>query len=154
MTTHILIPYNFTANDLKAIDYVAQRYGEQKGVNITLFHADPPIPEINAEDNPLMKKLAQNTAYLRHCREERRAELEKAKERLVSHGFAGHKIQCLFRQIRTDAATDIIRFSREENFDVVVLNRSPGSIVNFFSRSVSKRVARTIEGQIDVHIVS
>ena len=42
MPINILIPYNFKVNDEIAIEFVGQRYGERKEVEITLFHAFTP----------------------------------------------------------------------------------------------------------------
>jgi len=154
MPVNILIPYNFTVNDEFSIDFVGHRYGERKEVEITLFHAFTPVPDIDSRNNPIMDKVSRGTSYLRVRQEEEKQALEAARQALMNYGFAGHHIHCLYQPVRNDIADDIIRLWKTGKFDVVVLNRNPGNIINYFSRSISKRVTRHVEGGIGVHIVN
>jgi len=154
MAVKILIPYNFTMNDEKSIDFVGHRYAGRKDVEITLFHAFTPVPEIDTRNNPIMDKVSRGTSYLRGQQDEQKNALEAAGQKLKDYGFAGHHIHCLYIPIRQDVARDIIWLWKTEKFDVVVLNRNPGNIINYFSRSISKRVTRHVEGGIGVHIIN
>jgi hypothetical protein len=154
MAVRILIPYNFTMNDEKSIDFVGTRYARRKEVEITLFHAFSPVPEIDSRNNPIMDKVIRSTSYLLSQQNEQKNAMESAKEKLMHYGFGGHHIQCLYAQMRQDIASDIIRLWKTGKFDVVVLSRNPGNIINYFSRSISKRVTRHVEGGIGVHIVN
>ncbi len=154
MAVKILIPYNFTLNDEKSIDFVGNRYARRKEVEITLFHAFTPVPEIDTRDNPIMNKMIRNTSYLRGQQDEQKNALEAARQKLIEYGFAGRHIDCRYIPVRQDIADDIIWLWKTEKFDVVVLNRNPGNIINYFSRSISKRVTRHVEGGIGVHIVN
>ncbi len=154
MAVKILIPYNFTLNDEKSIDFVGNRYARRKEVEITLFHAFTPVPEIDIRDNPIMNKMIRNTSYLRGQQDEQKNALEAARQKLIEYGFAGRHIDCRYIPVRQDIADDIIWLWKTEKFDVVVLNRNPGNIINYFSRSISKRVTRHVEGGIGVHIVN
>lgn len=151
MAIKILIPYNFTPTDEKALDFVGHRYGQRKEVEITLFHAFTPVPEFNTQTDPIMGKV--NTSYLLSQQEEQKNALEAAKQKLMSHGFAGPHIHCLYKPVRRDIAEDIIGLWKAGKFDAVVLSRNPGNIINFFSRSISKRVVAKVSGGIGVHIV-
>ncbi len=154
MSVKILIPYNFTPNDQKSIDFVGHRYSERKEVEITLFHAYIPVPQMATGDSPIMEKVIHNASFLLLQQDERKNTLEEVRHQLMNHGIAGHHVHCIFRPVRVDIATDIIQVWKDGKFDVVVLSRNPGNIVNFFSRSISKRVVRHIEGGIGVHIVN
>lgn len=154
MTVKILIPYNFTMNDEKSIDFVGHRYAGKEDVDITLFHAFILVPEIDTRNNPIMDKMTRNTSYLRQQQDEQKNALEEARQKLMDYGFAGQHIHCRYIPIRQDIARDIIWLWKTEKFDVVVLNRNPGNIINYFSRSISKRVTRHVEGGIGVHIVN
>lgn len=154
MKVNILIPYNFTANDELAIDFVGHRYAKRKEVEITLFHAFTPVPNIDTRNNPIMDKVNRGASYLRIQQEAEKHALEAARQALMNYGFAGHHIHCLYQPVRRDIADDIIRLWKKGKFDVVVLNRNPGNIINYFSRSISKRVTRHVEGGIGVHIVN
>lgn len=154
MPVNIQIPYNFTVNDKTAIDFVGHRYAERKEVEITLFHAFTPVPNIDTRNNPIMDKVNRGTSHLRVQQEEEKKALEEARQALMNYGFAGHHIHCLYQPVRQDIADDIIRLWKRGKFDVVVLNRNPGNIINYFSRSISKRVTRHVEGGIGVHIIN
>ena len=154
MVVKILIPYNFKPNDEKAVHYTGRRYSKEKEVEITLFHAFASVPEINVKNNTIMEKMKLNLYYLHQQREERRQALEKVRLVLVDYGFASQNIHCLLRPIKTNIAADIIQLWKLENFHVVVLNRNPGNILNYFSRSISKRLTQCSDGVINVHIVN
>lgn len=153
MAVNILIPYNFTRNDEQAIDFVGQRYAGHKDVKITLFHAFTPVPEFDINDNPIMKKVIRNTAYLKCQQEDQKEALNQARKKLMNHGFAEHHIQCLFMPAKKDIADSIIALCKTDNFNVVVLNRNSGNIINYFSRSISKKVTSQMDKSIRVHIV-
>jgi len=154
MAVKILIPYNFKPNDEKAVHYTGRRYSKEKKVEITLFHAFASVPEINVKNNTIMGKMKLNLYYLHQQREERRQALEKVKLVLEDYGFSSQNIHCLFQPIKTDIATDIIQLWKIENFNVVVLNRNPGNILNYFNRSISKRLSQCSDGVINVHLVN
>ncbi|MBU8848420.1 MAG: hypothetical protein KOO64_02700 [Desulfobacterales bacterium] len=154
MAVKILIPYNFTINDEKSIDFVGQRYARKKDAEITLFHAFTPVPEIDIRNNPIMDKVIRNTAYLRGQQDDQKNALEAGRRKLINYGFAEHQVQCLYMPVRQDIANHILWLWKTEKFDVVVLNRNPGNIINYFSRSISKRITRHVEGGIRVHIVN
>jgi hypothetical protein len=154
MTVKILIPYNFTLNDEKSIEFVGRRYGKRKEVEIILFHAYTPVPEIDNRNNPIMDKVVHNTTYL-HCQQdEQKNALEAARQKLINYGFDGNGIKCRYLPVKKDIADDIIRLWKTEAFDAVVLNRNPGNIINYFTRSISKRVVQHVHGGIGVHIVN
>lgn len=154
MAIKILIPYNFTTNDKKSIDFVGQRYSKKKDVEITLFHVFTPVPEIDVRNNPIMKQVVRNTAYLLSQQAEQKNALEAAKQELMNYGFANHRIQCLYMPMRKDIADDIIKLWKTEKFDIVVLNQNPGNIINYFTRSISKRFSQNVAGSLGIHIVN
>lgn len=154
MTMKILIPYNFTANDEKAIDFVTNRYPDHKNIQLTLFHAYQPIPEIHVKDNPIMDKMNRTTAYLRQVLSDQKKELEQVKARLAASGFRSENIECMFTALRSDVATDLVRLIQSSGFDAVVFTRNPGTIMNYFSRSISKTVSRNLATGVSVHLVN
>lgn len=154
MAVKILIPCNFTPNDIKALEFVGQHYRHEKEIDITLFHAYPHVPEIDVKHDPIMEKMKSNVSYLRQQQEEHKRALEMARNQLVDYGFKSAQIRCLFQQVKNDIATDIIRLWKMENFDKIVLVPSPGSIIGFFSKSVSKTIIQYGGGKIGVHIVN
>lgn len=155
MSTHnVLVPLNFMINDDKSLVFVIQNYVNVKDVNITLFHAYTPLPEIDVRNNPIMEKMASNLAHMAPFLKEREKELHKAKEKLVMGGLASSQISCLFTPLKNDVAEDIIQLVREKNFNTVVMNRNPNKIARFFFKSVSKRVSERLGSTITVLVLN
>ena len=60
----ILVPYNFTAYDQKALDFIIQTFAHLEGVEITLFNTYIPAPEIDVRSTPMMEKLKGDISFL------------------------------------------------------------------------------------------
>ena len=104
----VLVPYNFTKNDEKAVDFVIGRFANDKNVEVTLLHAYTPVPDIDFRDNPIMEKMASNLTYLRQKIGEREAEMKAAGDRLLQHGFSADQVRYIFRPVKKDVTQDII----------------------------------------------
>ena len=154
MTVDILIPYNFTINDTKSIDFVKQKYSSDKETKITLFHAYTPVPKIDITNNPIMEKITSQTSYLRYKQQERKNALWEVRQDFIDQGFDGDNINCIFTPIKQDIAVDIINIVESGKFNVIVLNNNPGNILNYFSRSISKRLAQYFDRETEIHIVN
>jgi len=148
----ILVPYNFTRSDEKSLEFVIQRYGQAKDVEITLFHAYVPVPDIDISDKTVMNLMASNLSYLRQKINELQAELEKAGQRLVYAGFPPEKVRCEFMPLKDDVAQEIIRQARSGGFANIILNHNPSKIKGFFTMSTSKKIMKTLPG-IGIHMV-
>ena len=150
----ILIPYNFTGNDEKSIDWVCREYLEKNGADITLFHAFAPAPVVDTLNNPIMEKVNRGSISLRLAQEEQKKTLDWIRQTLVDRGFRSGAVRCVFEPIKQDVAADIIKWVEKEKYDVVVLNRNPGNIINYFTRSISKRLTRHFGRSIRIHIAN
>ena len=53
-TPKILLPYNFTNFDKKALDFVCRTFSDKKEAEITLFNAYTPVPTIKMRGSPIM----------------------------------------------------------------------------------------------------
>ncbi|MBF0234722.1 MAG: universal stress protein [Desulfamplus sp.] len=155
MTTHnVLVPSNFMTNDDRSLVFVIQNYLHVKNVQITLFHAYTPLPEIDVLNNPIMERMASNLAHMAPFLKEREKELELSKEKLVMAGFANSQVNCIFTPLKNDIATDIIQIVREKNFNIVIMNRNPNKIARFFFKSVSKKVADHLGSSVSVLVLN
>jgi hypothetical protein len=148
----ILVPYNFTANDEKSIDLVIQNFGPYEDVRITLFHVYLPVPNIEIDDKTVMSRIAGNLSYLRQKINDLEAEIVKARDRLISAGFAKEKVSYIFKPQDKDTAQEIIEHAYDGEFTGIVLSRSPTSIRKFFTPSVSKRVIKALQ-HLDLFMV-
>jgi hypothetical protein len=149
----ILLPYNFTSHDKKALDFVIQTYANQKDVEITLFNAYMPVPEIETRTSPIMEKMRGNLGFLLQKIKEQEEELNIVRNKLLEKGFSENRIHTIFEPKKKDVAGEINDLALNGQFDVVVLNRKPGKIARFFTGSVFTKVVLALK-ETTVCIVS
>lgn len=149
----VLVPYNFTANDEKALDFVIRKFAPEEDVTVTLFNAYTPAPEVQVRNNPIMEKMSANLAYLRQKVREQEEELKRTKKRLIQNGFSDDRVDTVFKPMRKDVAREVVDLARKERCDVVVVNRNPANIKRFFTISVAERVTRDLK-DIEVVVVA
>ena len=150
---NILIPYNFTINDAKCLDFAIQRYSGSPGARITIFHAYIPIPKVEIDDHTVMGRLAGNMNYLHQKITESEEGIKKAAQRLIDAGFRPPQVQTVFKPQERETAEEIVAAAREGDIDTVILNRRPGTVAKFFMASVSKKVSRALN-DIEIIMVS
>ena len=149
----ILVAYNFTHLDQKAIEFVTSTFGHIEGVEITFFHAYTPIPEIETQASVVTGKLKSSLSYLSQQVMQRENDLKAITERLSKSELANSRIQTIFKPRKKDIASEIINLNRDTNFDAIVLNRKASRVTRFFSGSVSHKVVMTLK-ETTVCIVS
>ena len=142
----LLVPYNFTRQDQKALDFLIQTFVHLPNAVVTLFHCYTPVPEISMRDNPIMEKVRGNLSYLNQTIKAHKESLEQAKQHLASNGFAADRIQTVFKPRKKDIAAEIVELSKERSFDMIVLNRNPGKVTRFFTGSVFNKVIQAVRG--------
>ena len=141
----ILLPYNFTTLDQKALAFVNGTFGHLEGVEITLFHAYTPLPEIEAESTSVMGKLKGNLGYLSQKIMQQETELKAVAEKLLQTGFAQNRIHTVFKPRKKDIAAGIIELVTKDKFNVVVINHRPGKASRFFTGSVFSKVVSALK---------
>ena len=149
----ILVAYNFTHLDQKAIEFVTNTFAHLDGVEITFFHAYTPIPEIPTQASEVTGKLKSSLSYLSQQVMQRENDLKAIIENLAKTDLAKSQIQTIFRPRKKDIASEIINLNRDTKFDVIVLNRKASRVTRFFSGSVSNKVLMTLK-ETTVCIVS
>jgi len=82
-TQKILIPYNFTEIDQRALDFVMRTYGNREGSAITLLHIYVPLPKIDTESTTVMGRLTTSMHYLSGELNGKEKDLNKAKQYLL-----------------------------------------------------------------------
>jgi len=149
----ILLPYNFTDLDKKALEFVSLTFSHVQGVKVTLFNVFTSAPSIAMMDNPIMKKMQENVTYLKQLVTEKEMALDKAKEILVSSGFSENSVRIVFKPKNKDIASHIIDTAINEQHDVIVINRKFGKVSRFFTGSVFNKVIIALK-DITICIVS
>jgi len=141
----ILLAYNFTSRDQKAIDFVSSAFAHIDGVEITVFHAFTPVPNIETGAELVTGKLKGSLNYLSQQVMQRENDLKSVTEKLTQKNFAADRIHTVFRPRKTDIAGEIISLTRDSKFDVIVLSRKATRVTRFFSGSVSNKVVMTLK---------
>jgi nucleotide-binding universal stress UspA family protein len=143
-TQKILLPYNFTMYDQKAVDFVIRTFTHFEEAEITIFNAYAPVPEIETQDTSVMGKLKGNLSYLSQKIMQQESELQTLKQRLVQGGFASNRVQTIFRPRKKDVATEIADLAASGNFNIIVINHRPGKATRFFTGSVYNKVVGAV----------
>jgi hypothetical protein len=104
----ILLAYNFTRLDQKAVDFAIDTFAHLKDVEITIFNAYTPVPEIEAVDTSITGKLKSSMSYLTQQIAQREAELNEVRQMLLQGGYAEGQVNTEFRPRKRDIASEII----------------------------------------------
>jgi len=152
-TQKLLLPYNFTRLDQKALEFVINTFGKLDNVVVTVFNAYTPIPEIKTDATFVTVKLKESLNYLLQNINKNKAVLYEVKDKLVEAGFSENGVNCIFSPRKKDIATEIIDMATNDNYDIIVLNRKHGRATRFFSVSISNKVMMNLK-DLTVCIVS
>jgi len=144
-TPKILLPYNFTALDNKALAFANSTFARLEEVEITLFHAYTPLPKIDAESSSVMGKLKGDLTYLSQKIMQQETELKAVEEKLLQGGFAQNSIHTVFKPRKKDIAAEIIELVSKDNFSVIILHHKSGKASRFFTGSVFSKVVSAIK---------
>ena len=141
----ILLPYNFTDLDKKALEFVSQTFSHVQEIEVTLFNVYTSVPSIAMKDSPVMKKMEENLSYLNQLIAEQKEALKKAKEILVSKGFSENSVRIVFKPKTKDIASHIIETAINEQHDVIVISRKSGKISRFFTGSTFNKIITSLK---------
>ena len=86
-TFRILLPYNYSPNDQKAIRFAIDAFAGRKETTVTLFHAYTPLPTIDVTASPENLKVRSGMTYLATELKEKEEALKVVGDRLVESGF-------------------------------------------------------------------
>ena len=139
-TQKVLVPYNFTEIDQRALDFVVGTYGNREGGAVTLLHIYVPLPKIETESTTVMGRLTSSMHYLAGELTEKEKELNKAKQYLLERGFSEAQVNHIFKPRSKSIADEIIEIVKNDHYNVVVLNCRPYRITRAFAQSVHNKV--------------
>ena len=147
-TQKVLVPYNFTQIDQRALDFVVRTYGNRDGNTITLLHIYVPLPKIVTESTTVMGRLTSSMHYLAGELNEKEKDLDKAKQYLLDSGFSEKQVTHRFIPRSRQIADEIIEIVQNDRYDVVVLNCRPYRITRAFAQSVHNKVIASLRNVI------
>ncbi len=149
----LLLPYNFTRFDQKALDFVISAFAKLKNIEVTLFNAYTAVPEIETASTSVTSKLKESLSYLSQKITEQEAELKAIKQKLVESGFEDRLVHTIFQPRKKEVANEIIDLATANNFDVIIMSHRPGRATRFFTGSRYNKVISALRN-VTVCIVS
>lgn len=144
-TQKILVTYNFTNYDQKALDFVIRTFVHSKDAEITLLNVYTSVPVIEMRESPVMAKFQRNLDYLTQKVKEQEAGLKEARQYLVQNGFTENQVSYLYKPRKKDIVGEIVDIATKDNFNIVVMNRKPGKVTRFFTGSVFNKVVSALK---------
>ncbi len=144
-TQKILVTYNFTSYDQKALDFVIRTFVHLKDVKVTLLNIYTPVPKIESRESPVMAKFQRNLDYLTQKVKEQEAGLQEARQYLVQNGFTENQVSYIYKPRKKDIIGEIVDIATQDNFNIVVMNRKPGKVTRFFTGSVFSKVVSALK---------
>ncbi len=143
-TFQILLPYNYSPNDQKAIRFAIDAFAGIGETRVTLFHAYTPLPTIDVSASPENVKMRSGINYLAAELKEKEEALKVVGDMLVESGFDRDAVTCVFKRRVKSAAEEIA--DKVAGCNVLVLSRGAGKVTHFFTRSIYARVVTALRG--------
>ncbi len=140
----ILVPYNFSALDRRAVRFVIDTYAGQPDAEITLLHIYVAPPKIDTRQTAVARKMKRNLSYFSKTINDKKTELELVAQRLIDAGFDAERVRCQVRPRRKALPADIVEAVRAEPFQVVVLSHSPGQVSRLFKGNTFSHVIHAL----------
>jgi hypothetical protein len=147
-TPKILMPYNFSMIDEKALAFVIETYARHPDASVTLFHAYTPLPDLDVSANPEIRKTMSGMNYLKNELTEKENGLKAICQRLLKSGFAEGRVDYIFKKKIKGHADEIIAVAKEGRYGVLVLGRKPGMVSQFFARNIHERLLSMLQGVV------
>ena len=141
----ILIPYNFTAMDQKALDFAINTFKDHHGTGITLFHIYIPLPKIETSASTVMGRLSSSMHFLTNELKGKEKAIQAGKQYLVDRGFSDARVDHIFRPRTKHVAEEIIETATDGNYQVIILSCRPYRITRAFVQSIHNKVIASLQ---------
>lgn len=141
----ILLPCNFSPEEEKALRFIIYTLARKKDVEITLFHAYAPLPEVDVKGSPALAKMRGPILSLTEELKEKEKGLESARQYLLENGFSEDKVNCVFKKRKKSIVDEIIETVKEGRYRGLVLSRRSGKAKRMFARGVHEKVLSSLK---------
>lgn len=139
-TQKLLLPYNFTDRDRKALEFTASAFAPQGDVEVTLFHAYLSLPEVQVQDRQVTERLRGGMGYLKAKISELESDFQNIRDELIDRGFPPARVRAVFRPRKKEVLDAILDLHHRERFNLIVVSRRPGRIGRFFAGSLHTKL--------------
>lgn len=131
----ILVPFNFTAYDERALHYVIRTYAGQKNVELAILHVYTPLPPLD-RSSPRLGTLRSTLAGMWTEIREKEQDLRAVRDDLIENGFSQEQVTIIFRPRTKGVAAEIAEEARSGGYGTVVMAREPGKASRIFTSNV------------------
>jgi nucleotide-binding universal stress UspA family protein len=153
MTTKLLIPVDGSAGSMRAVEYVAETFGQVPGVNIVLLHILPKLPPSMWDDGHILSEEEHKEREMVIEEWEEKEEkpwegiINQARAKLIQGGIAAEALNIKYQPTYSDTADDILDEAVLEQCDTIVIGRhGTTGAKKLFMGSVSKKVVNHAKG--------
>jgi hypothetical protein len=141
----ILIPYNFSDMDQKALDFAINTFKSRQESRVTLLHIYIPLPNIETNTSTVMGRLSSSMHFLTNELKGKEKAIQSTKSYLVEKGFSDAQVDFIFRPRTKHVADEIIDTATNGNYDVIILSYRPHRITRAFVQSVHNKVIASLK---------
>ncbi|PKN66156.1 MAG: hypothetical protein CVU57_08250 [Deltaproteobacteria bacterium HGW-Deltaproteobacteria-15] len=144
-TMNVLIPYNFTVHDGKAVEFTVNVFSHLEDVRVTLFHTYIPVPQIDMTGSPELGKMKSGLLYLTEEIRKKEAGLNAALHYLERSGFPRSHLAFILKKRERSTIDEIIAAILEGHHKIVVLSITPGKVSRLFARSLHDQLMNAVK---------
>jgi nucleotide-binding universal stress UspA family protein len=153
MTTKLLIPVDGSAGATRAVEYVAENFGQMPDMQIVLLHILPKLPPSMWDDGHILTEAEhrEREAVIEDWEEQEEKPWEditnEARERLVKGGVKAEAVSVKYQPTYSDIADDILDEAELERCSTIVIGRhGMTGARKLFMGSVSNKVVNHAKG--------
>ncbi len=153
MPHKVLIALDSSEGAWRAVEYVADTFGQTPGVQVTLLHILTGLPPAFWDDGHILNEKEREArkglvARWQAYQEKQWQDLvKKAHDRLVAAGVPAAAVASKFKPKNYDVAEDIIDEAQAGGFDTIVMGRRGlGMAKSLLMGSVTRKVVDHLKG--------
>lgn len=153
MAQKLLVALDASEGAWRAVEYVAETFGQVPGVKVTLIHILTGLPPAFWDDghilDPRERENRQKLVSGWQAEQEKQWQqlVHKTRERLTKAGIPGNAVSSKFKTRYYDVAEDLINEAETEGFGTIVMGRRGlGKAKSLLLGSVATKVVQSARG--------
>jgi len=153
MAHKVLIALDSSEGAWRAVEYVAESFGQTPGVQVTLLHVLSGLPPAFWDDGHILEDKEKESrqrlvaGWQKEQEKKWQGLVKKAHERLTSRGIHQDAVLNKFKPKYFDVAEDIVREAETGRFDSIVMGRRGlGMAKALMLGSVTNKVVQNAKG--------
>ena len=153
MAHKVLIALDSSQGAWRAVEYVAEAFGQTPGVQVTLLHVLSGLPPAFWDDGHILEEKEKESrqrlvaGWQKEQEKKWQGLVKKAHERLTKAGVAKDAVVNKFKPKDYDVAEDILNEAEAGNFDTIVMGRRGlGMAKTLLLGSVTHKVVQNAKG--------